>query len=75
MEAQSLENGIKFTWVEGETLTELQEPKRIDQIKTDYEKRRIREMAKRKRNPLDPDEFLDDDELFGQGKICVSCHK
>ena len=23
----------------------------------------------------DPDEYLDDDELFGQGKYCLVCHK
>ena len=49
--------------------------KRILDLKEDYEKRRLRELKKRKINPLDPDEFIDDDELFGQGKFCLTCHK
>ena len=24
---------------------------------------------------MDPEEFIDDDELFGQGKMCYTCHK
>jgi len=44
-------------------------------IQENHEKIRIRELKKRKINPLDPDEYLDDDELFGQGKYCLTCHQ
>ena len=57
------------------SLIELEKPERVLRIKDDYEKRRLRELKKRKINPLDPDEYIDDDELFGQGKYCLTCHK
>jgi len=75
LEHLSSSNGVKFTWTERESLDELEKPDRIKKIKEDHEIRRKRELAKRKVNPLDPDEFLDDDELFGQGKYCLACHK
>ena len=75
LEGLSSANGVKFTWSERESLLELEKPERVEKIKEEHEKRRQRELAKRKVNPLDPDEFLDDDELFGQGKYCLTCHK
>ena len=75
LEHLSSSNGVKFTWTERESLVELEKPDRIKKIKEDHEIRRKRELAKRKVNPLDPDEFLDDDKLFGQGKYCLACHK
>ena len=75
LEGLSNANGVKFTWSERESLLELEKPERVEKIKEDHEKRRQRELAKRKVNPLDPDEYLDDDELFGQGKYCLTCHK
>ena len=56
-------------------MEELEKPERVKKIKEDHEIRRKRELAKRKVNPLDPDEYLDDDELCGQGKYCLACHK
>ena len=75
LEALSSANGVKFTWSENESLEELEKPERVEKIKKDHEIRRKRELAKRKVNPLDPEEYLDDDELFGQGKFCLVCHK
>ena len=57
------------------TLEELSQPDRVNTIKEDLEKRRNRELAKRKINPLNSSIFLDDDELFGQGKFCIICYK
>ena len=79
-QAKELENlsasaGNKFTWCDGESLEDLEKPKRIQEIKVSYEKRRMQELKNKKVNPLDPDEYIDDDELFGQGKYCLSCHK
>ena len=39
-EKTALKDGSPFTWSQGESLSELLEPARVDQIKTDYEKRR-----------------------------------
>ena len=75
LEGLSSANGVKFTWSERESLEELEKPERVKKIKEDHEIRRKRELAKRKVNPLDPEEYLDDDELFGQGKFCLVCHK
>ena len=75
LEALSSSNGITFTWSEGESLIQLEKPSRVKQIQENHEKRRLRELKKRKVNPLDPAEYLDDDELFGQGKYCLTCHK
>ena len=75
IERLSLENKSPFTWTRNETLEELAMPDRIQKIKSDYEKRRQSELARRKVNPLDPDEYIDDDELFGQQKFCMACHK
>lgn len=75
LEELSSANGVKFTWSEKESLIELEKPERVEKIKEEHEKRRQRELAKRKVNPLNPDEFLDDDELFGQSKYCLACHK
>ena len=38
-EKNSLDHGSPFTWTEGEPLTELMQPERIEQIKADHEKR------------------------------------
>ena len=70
-----MENKSPFTWTKNETLEELSQPERVAKIKADYEKRRQAELARRKVNPLDPDNFIDDDELFGQQKFCMACHK
>ena len=49
---------------------------KVKQIKEDYEKRLERAKAKRQANPLRSDgEDIDIDELFGQAKGCLACHK
>lgn len=75
-EKSAVENGSPFTWSQGESLDELTEPERVRQIKEDYEKRLERAKAKRQQNPLrnEPDS-LDVDELYGQAKGCLACHK
>lgn len=75
-EKDAVENGSPFTWSQGESLDELTRPERIAQIKEDYEKRLERLRAKRMKNPLRAeDEEVDLDELFGQAKSCLACHK
>lgn len=75
-EKTALEHGSPFTWSDGESLEELEQPKRIAEIKADYEQR----LAKLKKNtPLNPlrsySDIIDLDEIYGQQKVCLTCHK
>jgi len=75
-EKDAVAQGSPFTWSQGESLEELTRPERVKQIKEDYEKRLARLKAKRQLNPLrDDGESIDIDELFGQAKVCLACHK
>lgn len=75
-EKHALENDSPFTWVQGESLVDLEQPDRIRQIKDNFEERVQRAKRKKKKNPLRPwDEVIDIDEIYGQGKMCVTCHK
>lgn len=72
------ENDSPFTWTQGESLAELAQPERVAQIKTDYEKRKARELARRPINPLqvgipiiDMDDLYDADEGNGACSICT----
>jgi 3'-phosphoadenosine 5'-phosphosulfate sulfotransferase (PAPS reductase)/FAD synthetase len=74
-EKNAVEHGSPFTWSERESLTELEKPERIEQIKDDYEKRLERAKQKRIANPLKKNEEIDLDELYGKSKVCLACHK
>ncbi|MCE8532266.1 phosphoadenosine phosphosulfate reductase family protein [Ruegeria pomeroyi] len=75
-EKDAVAHGSPFTWSQGESLDELTRPERVEQIKADYEKRLERLRAKRQENPLrESSEEVDLDELFGQAKACLACHK
>ena len=75
-EKVSVEHGSPFTWSQGESLDELTTPERVAQIKKDYDIRLERLKAKQQKNPLRPDcQDIDIDELFGQTKACLACHK
>ena len=80
-EAKAYENdavarGSPFTWSQGESLEELERPERLDQIRREHELRISRMRSKAQLNPLRPDnEPLDIDDLYGQAKICLACHK
>jgi hypothetical protein len=51
-------------------------PERIAEIRADHDKRLERLRNRRKVNPLRSDsEMLDIDELYGQAKVCIACHK
>lgn len=72
------ENNSPFTWSHGESLAELSKPKRIAEIKADYEKRKNRELSKRPINPLrigipiivDMDDLYGEDEGNGACSVC-----
>lgn len=75
-EKLAVDHGSPFTWTEGESLEELIKPGRIEQIKVDYEKRLAKSAAKKVENPLRPNhEPIDIDELYGNAKVCLACHK
>jgi len=75
-EKTAVQHGSPFTWSQGESLDELARPERVAQIKEDHERRLRRLRAKVYSNPLRPDsEPLDIDDLYGQAKVCLACHK
>lgn len=76
LEKNAIDHGSPFTWCENESLEELSQPERIAQIKADHEKKIEILKSKRKVNPLRPDQGqVDFDELYGQQKVCLACHK
>lgn len=75
-EKTAIEDGSPFTWSQGESLEELAMPSRIAAIKQDHEKRIQRLRDRVQVNPLRPDcEPIDIDDLYGQVKGCIACHK
>lgn len=74
-EKDALDHGSPFTWSQGESLTELARPERLAQIKRDHEKRLQRLQARKPINPLAIEDVVDIDEVYGNGKLCLTCHK
>lgn len=75
-EKNAQEHGSPFTWNEGETLDQLTSPERVVQIKNDYEERLTKAKLKMAPNPLRPSSCqIDVDDLFGNSKSCLACHK
>lgn len=75
-EKDAVEHGSPFTWSQGESLEDLERPERIAQIRQDHQRRLARMRSKAQPNPLRPDsEPLDIDDLYGQAKVCLACHK
>ena len=75
-EKNAVDHGSPFTWSQGESLDDLARPERIAQIKADHEKRLLRLRKNIQPNPLRPNpEPIDLDEIYGQTKACLTCHK
>lgn len=74
-EKNALEHGSPFTWSHGESLIELSRPERLEQIRRDHEKRLARLRGRKPLNALAGEEIVDNDEVYGVGKICITCHK
>ncbi len=75
-EKTALDDGSPFTWSHGESLDELARPERVEEIRRDHEQRLARIRARTPMNPLRPDrEPIDIDDLYGQAKVCIACHK
>ena len=75
-EKTAIDNGSSFTWSQGESLEDLSRAERIIEIKDDHRRRLERMRTKVQVNPLRPDvEPIDIDDLYGQAKVCLACHK
>lgn len=75
-EKNALEHGSPFTWSAGESLDDLARPERVAQIKEDHRKRVERAATRRRINPLRPaSEGLEIDDIYGEAKACLTCHK
>jgi 3'-phosphoadenosine 5'-phosphosulfate sulfotransferase (PAPS reductase)/FAD synthetase len=75
-EKTAVEHGSPFTWSQGESLEELSRPGRIAEIQADYERRLARIRTKIQPNPLRVRiESVDMDDVYGQAKFCLACHK
>jgi hypothetical protein len=75
-EKNAIDHGSPFTWSQGESLDQLEKPQRINAIRVDHQKRLERNRAKLQSNPLRIQaEPIDIDELYGQTKACLACHK
>ncbi len=78
-EKTSSKDGYSFTWSENESLEELSRPERVAKIKEEYEKKKaqfIEKQKKRRVNLLQNTQAPTDiDDVYGQSKVCISCHK
>ena len=75
-EKNALEHGSPFTWSRGESLADLERPERVTEIRMDHKARVVRLKSKLQPNPLRSNgEPLDIDEVYGQSKVCLACHK
>lgn len=77
-EKQALEGNSPFTWCQNESLEELSQPERVEQIKNDYQKRleRFQKKANKLQHPLkEGAAIVDLDLLYGKSKVCLACHK
>lgn len=77
-EKTALEHGSPFTWSQGESLVDLEQPARIEAVELEFEQRRTRMLARRRANPLANDKKLTIDDYYGIDEAsagCVICHK
>lgn len=78
-EKTALKDGSPFTWSQGESLTELAHPQRIQEIREDYRKRLERLRSRRPHNPLSSRQStVSVDDVYGIEEAeggCLICHK
>ena len=75
-EKNAVDHGSPFTWSQGESLEDLENPERIAHIKEDHKQRLARMHSRVKHNPLRSGRgTLDIDDLYGKSKACLICHK
>jgi hypothetical protein len=75
-EKNAIDHGSPFTWSQGESLSDMAQPERIQQIRDEHAKRVTRMRQRTAINPLRPaPETVDLDDLYGASKACLICHK
>lgn len=75
-EKTALEHGSPFTWSQGESLSELRKEARVCEIKEEHAKKVAAMRSRIQHNPLRPlPDAFDLDEIYGQPKFCLACHK
>jgi hypothetical protein len=72
-EKNDSETGERYTWVQRESLAELSQPRRIEQIKQEYERRLQATRAARADASLG-EVFGDSDEPGDTSSACIICH-
>ena len=74
-EKTALEHGSPFTWSDRESLDELADPIRIEQIEREHQARMDRLKARRRPNALRPADPVDEVLFEDDGRGCLICHK
>ena len=78
-EKTALSAGSPFTWSQGESLSELAEPERIEEVKRHYEERLTRLNGRRRLAWwANEDDVVDVDDVYGtdmKKRVCFTCHK
>jgi hypothetical protein len=74
-EKTALEHGSPFTWSDRESLDELADPTRVDQIEREHQARVDRLKTRRRPNALRPTEPVDEVLFEDDGGGCLICHK
>jgi hypothetical protein len=74
-EETALDYGPPFTWSDRESLNELADPTRVDQIEREHRARMDRLKARRRRNALRPAGLVDEVLFEDDGGSCLICHK
>jgi hypothetical protein len=75
-EKTAVEHGSPFTWSQGESLEEMSRPERVAEIRIEHERRLERLRSRARPNPLRAaPEMMDIDDIYGQAKACIACHR
>jgi hypothetical protein len=74
-EKTALEHGSPFTWSDRESLDELADPARVEQIEREHQARMNRLKARRRPNALRLSEPVDEVLFEDDGAGCLICHK
>lgn len=78
-EKTALEHGSPFTWSDRESLTDLEQPERVEAIERDFERRKEKCSPRGRINPLrqgvDLPAGVEMEEVFGETTSCVICQK
>jgi len=74
-EKNAVDGGSPFTWSQGESLNDLEQPERIIEIEFEHAARVSRASSRRRANPLRESGDVDMDDVYGATKVCLACHK